>query len=209
MIILQPNTFRFDFQSKLLIRKKELEPILSDLKIRYQENTKPEISEIEVGCRVLATYEDGLTVEGRVWGIKNNGTLIVNRDGYKSIMNFEPNMVKNLSIGIIGVLEKQIWQIQTEIEEIESLIGTSCIPTIFIDNQDSIVEVVKINKELYIDSIEFVHGGNLKSYKIHTPKNAITELGYYHIGSTQKGELICINKSSEFAFKTFYKSNNL
>lgn len=189
-------------------RKHKLKNLLVDLQNTYKEYNQLGVSEVEIGCKVLVNYEGGNKVEGRVWGIKKDGTLIINRDGFKTTMNFKPSEVKNLSIGTFGKLEKQIWKITQEISEIENLIGNDLIPNILIDNTDSIIEVVKISKDLHIDSIEFVHAKNLKSYKILLPKNKIIELGYYHLVTTKDGELVSILQSSAFAFKMFYNDDN-
>ena len=71
---------------------------------------------IEYGCKVLIRYNDGTFKEGRVWGINKYGMAQVNRDGYKSFMNFELSDLKNLSVGTIGKLEKTKWVMEQKIQ---------------------------------------------------------------------------------------------
>ena len=94
---------------ELIVKLNEISQTLESLNIEDSDR-------IEYGCKVQAKYNDGTFIEGRVWNISNYGTAQVNRDGYKSYMNFDLSNLKNLSVGTIGKLEKAKWIMEQRIK---------------------------------------------------------------------------------------------
>lgn len=104
---------------------------------------------IEYGCKVEVKYNDGSFIEGRVWGISKYGTAQVNRDGYKSYMNFVLSDLKNLSVGTIGKLEKAKWVKEQRIQTLTHDISQSRVNFIEFD-----IPILKRESLLRIEIIE-------------------------------------------------------
>lgn len=79
--------------------------------------------EIGVGSRVIITYEDGKTIEGRVWRMKRDGFAAVNRDGYAAECLFKVSELKHISVGTYGKLEKQQWLLRKKIAVLKQTIA--------------------------------------------------------------------------------------
>lgn len=81
-------------------------------------------TEISYGSRVLIEWKGERTIEGRVVSeVKADGTMLVNRDGYKGTIRVGRNResltehkLHNLSVGTYGLLEKQQWLLNQKIE---------------------------------------------------------------------------------------------
>jgi hypothetical protein len=84
---------------------------------------------IEYGSKVLITWEDGRTIEGRVWDVKGNGVFGINRDGYAGTINLGINKpgltghsLRNLSIGTYGKLEREKWLLTDKVSKLQKQI---------------------------------------------------------------------------------------
>jgi hypothetical protein len=106
--------------NKLQHDAKLLQNLISEFNLSDNQITK-----LEVGCRVECEYSNGSKVEGRIWRIKNDGTVAVNRDGYKAEMLFSIDKVKNLSVGTIGIAEKELWLKKERIRKLRFEIESS------------------------------------------------------------------------------------
>lgn len=78
---------------------------------------------IGVGSRVRIKFEEGNEIEGRVWSVKRDGTCAVNRDGYASIINMNPDKLTNLSVGTYGKLDREQWKLQDRINVLKRTIA--------------------------------------------------------------------------------------
>ncbi|MBX0335558.1 hypothetical protein K3G39_20190 [Pontibacter sp. HSC-14F20] len=205
MITLKEKDLQLNFRTKLASELLKIEMRLSALTDTYSKIKRGEKQSIEVGSRVK--FIDG-EQEGRVINIKNDGTIQVNRDGYKSLINMMPDDLQNLSVGTEGQLEKDIWLLETKKKEIQDVLTTSKLPDFFFSIRDNLVCIVKITEEYPCQFVEFVHAKDLRSYRMKLPAYAIGRIGFYHIECDEK-DIISVNMSSEFAFKEFYKSNSI
>ncbi|MFC6223129.1 hypothetical protein ACFP2F_07740 [Hymenobacter artigasi] len=192
--------FRTDLANKLVETQMALELIASSLSKLGLEADEP----ISFGSRVLVTYEGNTgTAEGRVWGIKPSGTIVVNRDGYKSVMNFEPSSVKNLSVGTYGRLERKQWLLKRDVIAFQTVLQDSGMPRVFTELKDNIIHVVQIDNCSYCQMVDFVHASNLKSYRLKLPLNTVASKGYYHIICSAT-DIESLYASDKFAFEKFY-----
>ena len=115
MIDLQINLLENEL--KELYRKLE---IIEDTIGEIQKNITTDIS---YGSRVLIEWEGDRNNEGRVVSeVSADGTMLVNRDGYKGTIRLGRNKegltihkLYNLSVGTYGLLEKQQWILEDEI----------------------------------------------------------------------------------------------
>jgi hypothetical protein len=87
--------------------------------------------EIGFGSRVLLTYQDGRTAEGRVWRVKKDGVVAINRDGYAAEILWNVKDLKHLSVGTYGKLEKQQWLLQNSIRNLKQDIGVQINKSVF------------------------------------------------------------------------------
>ncbi|AMM52426.1 hypothetical protein TH61_16240 [Rufibacter sp. DG15C] len=198
---------KVDFRSTLTSERHEIEHRLEAIKDTFERIALGEKSKIEVGSRVIITYDyDGSTQEGRVWNVKSDGTIQVNRDGYKSLINVTASQVQNLSVGTYGLLEKEIWLMENRLEAINDIMGASNIPGIFLKVRDNMVYASNSVNHDYYQVVEFVHAKDLKSYTLTLPINTIARPGYFHIRCSEV-DILSVSLSSEFAFKEFYKKS--
>ena len=192
------------FRSKLTSQRHEAEHRLLEFKDTFERIKVGEQSKIEAGSRVLITYEhNGSQQEGRVINVKSDGTVQVNRDGYKSLINVDPSQVQNLSVGTYGLLEKEIWLIEEKLDAINNILKDSDIPGFFFNVRDNIVYASNIIRDNLFQFVDLVHAKDLRSYRLKLPVDTITKHGYYHIKCNEV-DIQSVNMSSEFAFKEFY-----
>jgi len=158
--------------------------------------------EIKIGSRVLVTFEDKTSIEGRVWGKKSSTSVYeINRDGYKNYMNISRESLTNLSFGHIGELERKHWIANQKLIEYESILNDSAIPEFLIEQQFNIVEVIKFTFAYPCDKIDFVLGRNLRSGTLKLPQGHIKAVGFYEIEFDNQ-KLVGVKMSSEFAFES-------
>lgn len=125
-----------DLQINLLENElKELYHKLEIIDDTIGEIQKKLTTEISYGSRVEIIWNGERTNEGRVVSeVRADGTMLVNRDGYKGTIRLGRNRddltnhkLYNLSVGTYGLLEKQQWLLNEEIEkkklEIQDLIN--------------------------------------------------------------------------------------
>ncbi len=132
----------------LEIELKEIEERLSMISDSIDKiNSNLGNDEIDYGSRVLITWENGSTNEGRVWVVKGNGIYGVNRDGYASTINLGRNhegltkhTLQNLSVGTYGNLEREQWILKRKINEVKYFIEKCTEP-------DFIQTINKFKKE--------------------------------------------------------------
>ncbi len=86
-------------------------------------------TKISVGSRVLINWENSPSTEGRVLGVKSDGRILVNRDGYAGTINLGVNSdkitkhnIQNLSVGTYGNLEKEQWLTNSRINQIKDIL---------------------------------------------------------------------------------------
>ena len=117
-----------NLQQELDELSKKLEIISETLnKIRGNDSD----DEIGVGSKVELKYPDGKTIEGRVWRVKRDGNVAINREGYKQEILWKISELKHLSVGTYGKLEKQQWLLQQRIENIKKNIIEEINKTVF------------------------------------------------------------------------------
>lgn len=196
---------KVSFRSQLTSQRHEIEHHLSSYKDTFVRIKVGEKSKIEIGSRVLITYEhDGSQQEGRVINVKYDGTVQVNRDGYKSLINISPSQVQNLSVGTYGLLEKEIWLLEEKLETINHIMKDSDLPELFLKVRDNLVYASNIVNHTLYQFVDLVHAKDLRSYRLVLPINTISKQGYYHI-QCDSVDIRSVKASSEFAFKEFYK----
>lgn len=203
------NKLRFSLKRDALGEIKLSKDILIKLKSEYeilQLNEK--CDEIfPIGSRVEIQSDDGQKIEGRIWGHnKYKGEYSINRDGYKTTINLPAKMLKNLSVGYYGKLEREIWLFESRIVENELILKNSEFPEILNDERFNIIQVTKIEDAEHFECryISFILAKNLRSSKFKIPQGFIDELGFYEI-EVDNNEIINIGLSSKLAFEKSIK----
>ncbi|WP_269222534.1 hypothetical protein [Flavobacterium sp. IMCC34518] len=139
----------------IILKVKELSNLYDQVKIinetltPFENENKNSENIIERGCRVLLKNNDGTSIEGRVWRIKYNGEVEVNRDGYESYMNCKLQDLTNLSIGTIGNLEKQRWIKQQRMKSLSMDIDHTSLDFIEFD-----LDLNKLQESLRIEVLD-------------------------------------------------------
>lgn len=203
MSLLIPENLELPFFKTSENTLKQLQEALVSLKdefSNYNPDLNDEVKSIPIGSRVLVTYDNGTTIEGRVWSVSKSNIYQVNRDGYKTYMNFPISNLKNLSTGYLGILERNIWLHEQNIISYQEILTNAQIPEILTDSAVNVIEVIHIESFYLFDVISFILSTNLRSGKVKLPKNVIPELGYYEF-EVLNNEIVAVNKSSKMVFE--------
>ncbi len=90
--------------------------LLEDFLLEFTEINNKESDKLQYGCKVQYKNSDNSLSEGRVWKIKSDNEVAVNRDGHVNYAYFRRDELVNLSVGKIGRAERLKWIKEKEIE---------------------------------------------------------------------------------------------
>jgi len=202
--------FRSKFKTEISNLRKELDQISPAIKEMKKLGTD---DDIQVGSKVICTYKNGNTVNGRVIWIESPDTIWVNRDKHTTLWNFRKKDLKNLSVGTYGVLERRIWQIENRMNSIKADLKNAIFPQILEEDGKHYIEIVEILKNNDIpfknekyDTVTFLHSNTDESYQITLPRNTINSTGFFQI-KLRNSDIIEILKSSERVYIEMKKKN--
>ncbi len=196
--------FRKYYQQELIQLKKEYKDI-SQNPASVHDSTMPK--GIEVGSRIICTHKNGKPERGRVFHYETVYKIHISFEGRTSTKIVELRELENLSTGIDGNLERRQFQINLRVNDILEDLKNAEVPVILQNYKSNYIQVVQIDKiqdnffrQEQFDFISFVHFQDNKSYRMKVLRDAVKDLGYYHIEMDDDKAIDTILRSSERAF---------
>ncbi len=193
-------------ENKLYKLMKDFEGYTNSIQIENSSNVLFSEDKIDVGCKVEIEYQNDFSRTGRVWYINiKKDEFGINKDGLVNYENISSKRLKNLSVGIKGQMEKDIWVTKTLLENYQEILKDVALYELRLMDGIYIIEVIQIDFSRPCDIIYYTEAKTLLSGQIKLPHKTVIDIGFYEL-KIFNGKLIQIQISCKTAFELMHKS---